>query len=82
MRAILDTRSNTVLRLCGSAVSSMRTFAMLQMERETMRKTYDKIHRRFPALLDKKLAIAELQTTRHIGDTVPEGEFIIIHAEK
>lgn len=82
MRAILDLRSNTVLRLCGSAVTSMRTFAMLQMERESMRKTYDKINRTMPALLDKRLAIAELQTTRHIGDTVPAGEFTIIHSEK
>lgn len=82
MRAILDTRTNKVLRVCGGSVTAMRTFAMLQIERDKHRNLAARTARKMPAARDFKLAIAELSTTRHIGDTVPAGEFTIIHAEK
>ena len=80
MRSILDLRTNKVLRICGSSVGAMRTFAMLQIERDKLRKVMAEsgiVHKSY-----RRLAICELTTTRHIGDTVSASEFTIIHAEK
>jgi hypothetical protein len=84
MRAILDLRTNKVLRNCGSINSSMRIFAMLQIERDRLKALREQVHSPMQPteLRNYRLAIAELQTTRHIGDTVPAGEFTIIHSEK
>jgi len=82
MRAILDLRTNKVLRNCGSISGSIRTFSMLQIERDRTREVWRKAGRKPTKVRDFKLAIVELTTTRHIGDTVPAGEFTIIHSEK
>lgn len=82
MRAILDLRTRRVLRNCGSINSSMRTFAMLQIERDKHLDLCKRTQAAFPPHRNFKLAIVEISTARHIGDIVPEGEFIIIHAEK
>lgn len=82
MRAILDMRTRKVLRLCGSTVTAMRTFAMLQIERNKHLDLCRRTQAAFPPHRNFKLGICELVTTRHIGDIVPEGEFTIIHQEK
>lgn len=82
MRAILDLRTRKVLRLPGSTNSSMRTFAMLQIEKDRLKNLCKQTGNQMPASRDYKLSICELSTTRHIGDTVPDGEFTIIHSEK
>ena len=80
MRAILDMRDRKVLRICGSNNSSMRTFAMLQIERDRAKKAYR--HVTFPEARNFRLGIVELHAVRHKGCIANEGEFTIIHEEK
>ena len=82
MRAILDLRTNKVLRNCGSSASAARTFAMLQIERDKHRDLCKRTYRTMPESRDFKLGICEVQGLRNIGNVVPESEFTIIHAEK
>lgn len=75
MRAILNLANPdkpVVKRVCGSIQSSIRTFAMLQIERDKKRST------KKPCVL----AIVEMNGSRHVGQIVPTNEFTIIHSEK